>query len=94
MIQSLMGIPTTFSNPTAHLTVGASLQETLAEAPTRYYRLDMWSLFREPNQIAFLETHVFFFLSVPINLQIFIRLSACTFGFTNQSFFESAKGLT
>lgn len=39
MIQSLMGIPTTFSNPTAHLTVGASLQETLAEAPTRYYRL-------------------------------------------------------
>ncbi|WP_302581887.1 hypothetical protein [Paraprevotella clara] len=45
MIQSLMGIPTTFSNPTAHLTVGASLQETLAEAPTRYYRLVMWSLF-------------------------------------------------
>lgn len=24
---------------------GASLQETLAEAPTRYYRLVMWSLF-------------------------------------------------
>ena len=33
------GFPSTFSNPTAHLTVGASLQETLAEAPTRYYRL-------------------------------------------------------
>ena len=63
MIQSLMGIPTTFSNPTAHLTVGASLQETLAEAPTRYYRLVMWSrymslylLLNDFNSTAFIIT--------------------------------------
>ena len=53
-----------------------------------------FSLSCDFNKVTLLETSVFFFLCVPIHLQIIIRLSASTFRFTDKILFESTKGLT
>ena len=41
-----------FQYPAGRITGGASLQETSAEAPTRYYRLVMWSFILIPLRLT------------------------------------------